>query len=93
ANQLWTTWAGGEVRVFGDKCLDAYEQGTANGTRVVIWPCNGQDNQRWVVGSDGSVRNARAGLCLDVDAAGTANGTRMVLWTCNGQGNQRWSRT
>ncbi|AXX30504.1 ricin-type beta-trefoil lectin domain protein [Actinosynnema pretiosum subsp. pretiosum] len=93
ANQLWTTWAGGEVRVFGDKCLDAYEQGTVNGTRVVTWPCNGQDNQRWVVGSDGSVRNTRAGLCLDVDGAGTANGTRLVLWTCNGQGNQRWSRT
>ena len=75
ANQLWTTWAGGEIRVFGDKCLDAYNQGTANGTRVITWPCNGQDNQKWTVGSDGSIRNVHAGLCLDVDRAGTANGT------------------
>ncbi|WP_123747142.1 glycoside hydrolase family 27 protein [Saccharothrix texasensis] len=92
ANQLWTTWAGGEIRVFGDKCLDAYNQGTTNGTRVITWSCNGQDNQKWTLGSDGSIRNTRAGLCLDADQAATANGTRLILWTCNGQGNQKWSR-
>jgi alpha-galactosidase len=92
ANQLWTTWAGGEIRVYGDKCLDAYDQGTTNGTRVIIWPCNGQNNQKWIVGSDGSIRNVHAGLCLDVNGAGTANGTPLVLWTCNGQGNQKWTR-
>ncbi|MER6089761.1 ricin-type beta-trefoil lectin domain protein [Streptomyces bluensis] len=47
ANQLRTTWAGGEIRVFGDKCLDAYNRGTTNGTRVITWPCNGQANQKW----------------------------------------------
>ncbi|MFE6194182.1 glycoside hydrolase family 27 protein [Streptomyces sp. NPDC057838] len=92
ANQLWTTWAGGEVRVFGDKCLDAYEQGTTNGTRVITWPCNGQNNQKWTTGPDGSLRNVHAGLCLDTDGAGTANGTRLVLWTCNGQASQKWAR-
>ncbi|PPS67428.1 MULTISPECIES: glycoside hydrolase family 27 protein [Streptomyces] len=91
ANQLWTTWAGGEIRVYGDKCLDASNQGTTNGTRVVIWPCNGQDNQKWTVGSDGSIRNVHAGLCLDVNGAGSANGTPVVLWTCNGQNNQKWT--
>ncbi|MFF5675730.1 glycoside hydrolase family 27 protein [Streptomyces hygroscopicus] len=92
AAQLWTTWAGGELRVFGDKCLDAYDQGTANGTRVITWPCNGQDNQKWTFDTSGSIRNVHAGLCLDVDHAGTANGTPLILWTCNGQGNQRWTR-
>jgi alpha-galactosidase len=92
ANQLWTTWAGGEIRVFGDKCLDAYDRGTVNGTRVITWPCNGQDNQKWTVGSDGSIRNVHAGLCLDVDRAGTTNGTPLVLWTCNGQAGQKWNR-
>ncbi|MCC5034198.1 ricin-type beta-trefoil lectin domain protein [Streptomyces sp. WAC 00631] len=92
ANQLWTTWAGGEIRVFGDKCLDAYEQGTAGGTRVVTWPCNGQDNQKWTLGPDGSIRNVHAGLCLDTDQAGTANGTPLVLWTCDGRAGQRWTR-
>jgi alpha-galactosidase len=92
ANQLWTTWAGGEIRVFGDKCLDASNQGTANGTRVITWPCNGQNNQKWTVGSDGSIRNVHAGLCLDANGAGTANGTPLVLWSCNGQAHQKWTR-
>ncbi|GAB2744627.1 glycoside hydrolase family 27 protein [Streptomyces bullii] len=91
ANQLWTTWAGGEIRVYGDKCLDASNQGTTNGTPVVIWPCNGQNNQKWTVGSDGSIRNVHAGLCLDVNGAQTANGTPVILWTCNGQNNQKWT--
>ncbi|MFE9021383.1 glycoside hydrolase family 27 protein [Streptomyces sp. NPDC007808] len=91
ANQLWTSWAGGEIRVYGDKCLDASGQGTANGTPVVIWPCNGQNNQKWTMQADGSVRNVHAGLCLDVNGAGTANGTPVILWTCNGQNNQKWT--
>ena len=73
--------AGGEFRVFGDKCLDASNQGATNGTRVISWPCNGQNNQKWTVGSDGSIRNVNAGLCLDIDRADTANGTPLVLWT------------
>ncbi|GAB2824979.1 glycoside hydrolase family 27 protein [Streptomyces daliensis] len=93
ANQSWTTWAGGEIRVYGDKCLDAENQGTANGTRVVTWPCNGQANQKWTLAADGSIRNVHSGLCLDVDGAATANGSRLILWTCNGQANQRWTRS
>ncbi|WP_432118117.1 glycoside hydrolase family 27 protein [Streptomyces sp. bgisy032] len=92
ANQLWTTWAGGEIRVYGDKCLDAYEQGTTDGTRVVTWPCNGQDNQKWTFGADGSIRNVHAGLCLAPDRSGTAGGTPLVLTGCNGQNGQKWTR-
>ncbi|WP_327691531.1 ricin-type beta-trefoil lectin domain protein [Streptomyces sp. NBC_00461] len=91
ANQKWTTWAGGEIRVYGDKCLDASDQGTTNGTQVIIWPCNGQDNQKWTTQADGSIRNVHAGLCLDADQAGTTNGTPLILWTCNGQNNQKWT--
>ncbi|OUD04272.1 glycoside hydrolase family 27 protein [Streptomyces swartbergensis] len=91
ANQLWTTWAGGEIRVYGDKCLDASGQGTTNGTPVVIWPCNGQNNQKWTMRADGSIRNVHAGLCLDANEAGSANGTPVILWTCNGQNNQKWT--
>ncbi|MFI2206474.1 glycoside hydrolase family 27 protein [Streptomyces sp. NPDC020192] len=91
ANQLWTTWAGGEIRVYGDKCLDASNQGTTNGTPVIIWPCNGQDNQKWTMQADGSIRNVHAGLCLDAQQAGTVNGTSAILWTCSGQNNQKWT--
>ncbi|MGX7829710.1 glycoside hydrolase family 27 protein [Actinokineospora sp. 24-640] len=92
ASQLWTSWAGGEIRVFGDKCLDGDNQGTVNGTRVITWSCNGQNNQKWTLVSDGSIRSVHSGLCLDVDRAATANGSPLILWTCNGQANQRWAR-
>jgi alpha-galactosidase len=88
ANQLWTTWENGEIRVFGDKCLDA----TTSGARVFSRSCTGQSNQKWTLGSDGAIRNVQSGLCLDVEGAATANGTHAILWTCNGQANQRWSR-
>nr|WP_267888986.1 RICIN domain-containing protein [Streptomyces viridochromogenes] len=65
--------------------------GSPNGTRVIIWPCNGQNNQKWTRQADGSIRNVHAGLCLDAEQAGTTNGTPLILWTCNGQNNQKWS--
>jgi alpha-galactosidase len=73
-------------------CLDADHAGTTNGTRVLSWPCGGQDNQKWTFGQDGSIRNVHSGLCLDVEGAATANGTHAILWTCNGQANQNWAR-
>ncbi|SCE85892.1 Ricin-type beta-trefoil lectin domain-containing protein [Micromonospora haikouensis] len=73
------------------KCLDAYNAGTANGTRVVIWDCNGQANQQWTVNADGTIRGAQSGLCVDASGAATANGTKIVLWTCGSADNQRWS--
>ncbi|MGX7828429.1 glycoside hydrolase family 27 protein [Actinokineospora sp. 24-640] len=91
ANQLWTRWAGGEVRVFGNLCLDAEGAATAPGTRVITWSCNGQANQRWTFGGDGTIRSVQSGLCLDAFDGGTANGTSLVLWNCNGQANQRWT--
>jgi hypothetical protein len=54
----------------------------------VIWDCNGQDDQTWDFGSDGTIRNVHAGLCLDVYNAGTGNGTPLVLWSCDGGDNR-----
>ncbi|MGV9360903.1 glycoside hydrolase family 27 protein [Amycolatopsis sp. NPDC003731] len=88
ANQLWTTWENGEIRVFGDKCLD----GGSSGAQVTSRSCTGQNNQKWTLGSDGTLRNVQSGLCLDAEGAATANGTRAILWSCNGQANQKWSR-
>ena len=77
--------------VYGNKCLDAYNRGTTNGTRVVIWDCNGQNNQQWNVNADGTITNVFDGLCLDATGGGTANGTKLVLWTCNGSNSQKWT--
>jgi hypothetical protein len=68
------------------KCLAAKNNGTANGTPVVIAACAA--GQNWtVVGSAIQL----SGKCLDVARRATADGTLVELWTCNGSTNQRWT--
>ncbi|MEU9996491.1 endo-1,4-beta-xylanase [Streptomyces sp. NPDC050848] len=90
-NQQWTHTAEGELRVYGDKCLDA--AGTGNGAKVQIYSCWGGDNQKWRLNSDGSIVGVQSGLCLDAAANSTANGTLIQLYSCWNGSNQRWTRT
>ncbi|WP_236239459.1 endo-1,4-beta-xylanase [Streptomyces sp. CC228A] len=90
-HQQWTHTAAGELRVYGDKCLDA--AGTGNGAKVQIHSCWGGDNQKWRLDADGSIVGVQSGLCLDAAANGTANGTLIQLYSCWNGGNQRWTRT
>ncbi|NDU71775.1 1,4-beta-xylanase [Actinomadura sp. DSM 109109] len=87
-NQQWTATDAGELRVYGNKCLDA--AGTGNGAQVQIYSCWGGDNQKWRLNSDGSIVGVQSGLCLD--AAGTGNGTQIQLYSCWNGSNQLWSR-
>ncbi|MEN3541425.1 ricin-type beta-trefoil lectin domain protein, partial [Microbispora sp. ZYX-F-249] len=66
ANQQWTSTSAGELRVYGNKCLDVNGGGTADGTAVIIWDCNGQNNQKWRFNSDGTITAVGANKCLDV---------------------------
>ncbi|MER6651780.1 endo-1,4-beta-xylanase [Streptomyces sp. NPDC000971] len=90
-NQQWVLSGTGELKVYGNKCLDA--AGTGNGTKVQIYSCWGGDNQKWRLNSDGSIVGVQSGLCLDAVGAGTANGTLIQLYSCSGGSNQRWTRT
>jgi len=86
-NQTWTKLPSGQIAVYGgDKCLDAYGQGTANNTVVGIYDCNGGDNQKWTFQSDGTIRGVQSGLCLDVELATS----ELQLYTCWGGENQKW---
>ncbi|MGW5763803.1 endo-1,4-beta-xylanase [Streptomyces tendae] len=91
ANQQWAYTDAGELRVYGDKCLDAADSG--NGAKVQIYSCWGGDNQKWRLNSDGSIVGVQSGLCLDAVGAGTANGTLIQLYSCSNGANQRWTRT
>ncbi|MFJ9143600.1 endo-1,4-beta-xylanase [Streptomyces griseus] len=91
ANQQWVATDSGELRVYGDKCLDA--AGTGNGSKVQIYSCWGGDNQKWRVNSDGSIVGVQSGLCLDAVGTGTANGTQIQLYSCSNGSNQRWTLT
>ncbi|GHB48387.1 hydrolase [Streptomyces viridiviolaceus] len=80
---------GGPITGVGGKCVDVAGAGTANGTPVQLYDCNGTAAQRWTVGSDGTIR--ALGKCLDVASGGTADGTPVQLWDCNGSAAQQWA--
>ncbi|MFI1223559.1 MULTISPECIES: endo-1,4-beta-xylanase [unclassified Streptomyces] len=90
-SQQWTSTAAGELRVYGNKCLDA--AGTGNGAKVQIHSCWGGDNQKWRLDSNGSIVGVQSGLCLDAVGNGTGNGTLIQLYSCSNGSNQRWTRT
>ncbi|MEU5798764.1 RICIN domain-containing protein [Streptomyces sp. NPDC047813] len=99
-------WSPGGVGWIGDgslvmrveaadgKCLDVQGGGTADGTPVQIYTCNGGAAQQWKFwGSyDGgyALYNTKAQKCLDVKGAADANGTKIQVWTCNGTAAQQW---
>jgi O-glycosyl hydrolase len=91
ANQQFSYTSASQLQIAG-KCLDANGQGTANGTKVIFWTCNGQANQQWKLNVNGTITGMQSGLCLDVSGAATANGSLVQLWSCNGQANQEWTR-
>jgi len=81
--------ATGAITGVGGKCVDVASAGSANGTAVQLYDCNGSAAQSWTVGTDGTIR--ALGKCLDVTGQGTANGTTIQIWDCNGSGAQQWT--
>ncbi len=81
---------------YNGRCLDADLNTTAgNGTKVQLWDCNGQMQQKWRVDHvDGQVTqivSAYNGRCLDADYwTRGRNGTKVQLWDCNGSAQQQW---
>ena len=79
----------GAIADFTGICVDVRSAGTADGTPVQVWTCNGTAAQRWTYTNGAFV--GIAGKCLDVTSANTANGTPVQLWACNGSAAQSWS--
>jgi hypothetical protein len=50
----------------------ALGRGSTNGTKAIVWSCNGQANQQWNVNSNGTITGVQSGMCLDVTGASTA---------------------
>jgi GH18 family chitinase len=78
----------GPITGIGGKCVDVAAAGTANGTAVQLYDCNGTAAQTWTVATDGTLR--ALGKCADVTSGSTANGAKIQLWDCNGTGAQVW---
>jgi hypothetical protein len=77
------------------KALDAYGNGTADGTQIIQWTYSGGNNQRWTLqdrgGSQYSIIGVASGKALDVNGYATADGTKVQLWTYGGGNNQKWT--
>ncbi|MEV0562644.1 RICIN domain-containing protein [Dactylosporangium sp. NPDC050588] len=71
------------------RCVDVDAQGTADGTKIQLWDCNGSGAQKWTRSGNTFV-NPQSGKCLDVRGASTANGAQVWLWTCLNNSAQQW---
>lgn len=82
----------GQQLMVGGMCLDVNNNGTADGTAVLTWACNGQPNQQWTMNPDGTIVSASSGKCLSHADGATGNGTGLVILTCAGGDHQKWTR-
>ncbi|MEV4754418.1 ricin-type beta-trefoil lectin domain protein [Micromonospora sp. NPDC049559] len=69
------------------RCLDVENNGTANGTAMLVWDCHTGANQQFT--QSGQALQV-LGKCLDIPTNAAA-GTRAQLWDCNGGTNQQWT--
>jgi hypothetical protein len=80
----------------GPNCVTVSGGGTANGTRIVLQPCNGGAAQSWrAVSVPGTgrltLRPANASTrCLDVPGGSSADGVQLQIWDCHSGTNQQW---
>jgi hypothetical protein len=89
AAQQWTVTSSNTLQALG-KCLDVNNSGTADGTTVDLYDCNGTGAQVFQPRSDGSLYNPNSGKCLDDPNSTTTAGTQLQIWDCNGTNAQRW---
>ncbi len=76
------------------KCLDVLASGTANGTNLQQYTCNGTGAQAFdllVESGYYHVVNANSGKAMEVAGNGTADGTNIDQWTVAAADNQRFS--
>ncbi len=71
------------------KCVDIAAAGTANGTAVQLYTCNGTGAQSWTRNSDGTL--GALGKCLDINGPSSADGTVTHLWSCHTGSSQKWT--
>jgi hypothetical protein len=80
----------GTVQIHG-KCLDIVNRGTANGSKLDLWSCNGGANQQWeIAGEYGELYNPVSGKCIDDPYNSKTNGTQLDIWSCNEEPWQAW---
>ncbi|KAM6503981.1 carbohydrate-binding module family 13 protein [Amanita muscaria] len=80
ASQTWV-FTNGEVRVFGNKCLDVTNGGNYDGNKLQIWTCyNGDTNQQWYYDIwSNQLSWTNHGKCADLTTGNLADGNQPSL--------------
>ncbi len=88
ASQQWSFSHG--VLKHRSMCMRAT---SGNGSRVILWTCNGSPGETWSHNAAGEyVLKAHGSTqCLDDPGYSTKNGTQLIVYTCKKAANQRWS--
>jgi PKD repeat protein len=94
-NQSWLVPAAGtagEVRVYADKCLDAWTAAGNSGDPIKIYTCTGGANQQWTYTAAGELKGIN-GWCVNLAPGGAATDGSgyLVLGACTDGGSRRWN--
>lgn len=87
-HQMWKHEKGALKNVNNPgKCLDIFENKCKNGQNLILWPCNGQNNQQfYFIGKN--LKSTKCSKCLDMDMASSIN--NVLVWSCGvGKQNQK----
>ena len=69
-------------------CMDASGAGTANGTLIQLYTCNGSAAQTWIRYGDSTLRPSYAlTKCMTTQG----HGAQLVLWDCDASNTRKWN--
>lgn len=96
--QQWTVEPVNSTRVHlrnraTQTCMDAFGS-AANGTPIVLWPCNGISNENWSFGITNNLLSSGVSNTFShcVATPGAQDGLAMELRFCDGNSLQLWNR-
>ena len=97
-NQRWAyNQASGELKIFGNKCLDAW--GAKRLDPIVVHDCHGGANQKWDINNYGQIKlrgivdEFNRPMCLDIGDYNRGAGAKLLLQYCHRGDNQAWRRS
>lgn len=90
-------WHSAKAEALGlRRCLGVSGGNMNNGTRIVLYDCDGSANQQWrAVPRNGLFQEISNGAnpfkCLAVSGGSVTRGVSLVIWDCVSSADQRWA--
>jgi Ricin-type beta-trefoil lectin domain len=76
------------IRGYDGKCVDDLADRSANGTKIVLWPCASDSAENWSF--NGSHQLVHGSKCAN-DAGNAGNGGKIILYSCTRSQNGLWT--